>query len=645
MSESGQWQSSVRSNTSSVSTLHTTRRLCRQVLAVGLGVSLGVGIGITFSARASPAMQQEASRGSVEHLKVKLASALERAEGEEKKVAAAEVRAETRARGAIDMMKQAKRKEKAMQATATAAEEKMQETEKKLQLAEARLQALQAKSGKSAQTLAGRSRFGKDFTASLECALLGGLDCSGSLEAWAEGACVANVWTNGGTCKKHCEDRGMRCIKAMASLSKADLTKDSSDRCSLDEASHSKQTREEGGCLQRHENQICACEDVGHIGADLLFYMYDDPIMQMSALKATCASWGRRDADVELIEQAASHPLRTRNPKQAKFFLVTIPIVTSFSCGPKKNHTNRTMEALQHLVGSRTWKATRGERHVWMLFDWRIMRWADSEWKLIPDDPKRGEWSDHRQLLSNMTVLTYENWQTHPRTCTMYSAQFNNYCHPKDFNWLPFEMWACTVVVPYFAAEGLSRKDVSMLFPNCTFAEWQKRETILFYRNDQRKDYHWGATAVRRKPQNLSGLPNVSIGGNIPKVKHIRGMSESKFCLVTRGDTPSSHKIFDAIRSLCIPVIVSDLWHRVAKPFPTLLAWDAFSLSIPEPHFMKDPQQAIAFLWTLSIGELRRLFHALYRARLAVDWRAPDSRTTTFVLASIADTCPLPGVQ
>merc|ERR1711933_401311 len=124
------------------------------------------------------------------------------------------------------------------------------------------------------------------------------------------------------------------------------------------------------------------------------------------------------------------------------------------------------------------------------------------------------------------------------------------------------------------------------------------------YRNDMKKQYQWGATPVRRAPQNLSGLPDVSIGGNIPRVKHIKAMSESKFCLVTRGDTPSSHKVFDAVRSLCVPVIVSDQWQRVAKPFPTILAWDAFSISIPETLFMKEPKHAVAFLWSLSHGEL-----------------------------------------
>lgn len=37
-----------------------------------------------------------------------------------------------------------------------------------------------------------------------------------------------------------------------------------------------------------------------------------------------------------------------------------------------------------------------------------------------------------------------------------------------------------------------------------------------------------------------------------------QGMHSSKFCLHPAGDTPSACRLFDAIVSLCIPVIISD---------------------------------------------------------------------------------------
>lgn len=37
-----------------------------------------------------------------------------------------------------------------------------------------------------------------------------------------------------------------------------------------------------------------------------------------------------------------------------------------------------------------------------------------------------------------------------------------------------------------------------------------------------------------------------------------QGMHTSKFCLHPAGDTPSAARLFDAVVSLCVPVIVSD---------------------------------------------------------------------------------------
>lgn len=43
-----------------------------------------------------------------------------------------------------------------------------------------------------------------------------------------------------------------------------------------------------------------------------------------------------------------------------------------------------------------------------------------------------------------------------------------------------------------------------------------------------------------------------------------QGMHSSKFCLHPAGDTPSACRLFDAIVSLCVPVIISD---HIELPF------------------------------------------------------------------------------
>lgn len=52
-------------------------------------------------------------------------------------------------------------------------------------------------------------------------------------------------------------------------------------------------------------------------------------------------------------------------------------------------------------------------------------------------------------------------------------------------------------------------------------------------------------------------------------------MRSSKFCLHPAGDTPSSCRLFDAIVSHCVPVIVSD---RIELPYENELDYKEFSI-------------------------------------------------------------------
>ncbi|CAI5533445.1 unnamed protein product, partial [Closterium sp. Naga37s-1] len=55
-------------------------------------------------------------------------------------------------------------------------------------------------------------------------------------------------------------------------------------------------------------------------------------------------------------------------------------------------------------------------------------------------------------------------------------------------------------------------------------------------------------------------------------------MRQAKYCLVPRGDTSSSCRLFDAILSGCIPVIISD---ALDPPFEDVIDYSAFSLLLP----------------------------------------------------------------
>uniref|UniRef100_M1B3T9 Exostosin family n=1 Tax=Solanum tuberosum TaxID=4113 RepID=M1B3T9_SOLTU len=63
-----------------------------------------------------------------------------------------------------------------------------------------------------------------------------------------------------------------------------------------------------------------------------------------------------------------------------------------------------------------------------------------------------------------------------------------------------------------------------------------------------------------------------------------RGMTSSKFCLNIAGDTPSSNRLFDAISSHCIPVIISD---DIELPFEDVLDYSKFCIFIPSSYAVR----------------------------------------------------------
>lgn len=56
-----------------------------------------------------------------------------------------------------------------------------------------------------------------------------------------------------------------------------------------------------------------------------------------------------------------------------------------------------------------------------------------------------------------------------------------------------------------------------------------------------------------------------------------KGMASSKFCLSIAGDTPSSNRLFDAIASHCVPVIISD---DIELPFEDVLDYSEFCIFV-----------------------------------------------------------------
>ncbi|XP_043697938.1 probable arabinosyltransferase ARAD1 [Telopea speciosissima] len=83
----------------------------------------------------------------------------------------------------------------------------------------------------------------------------------------------------------------------------------------------------------------------------------------------------------------------------------------------------------------------------------------------------------------------------------------------------------------------------------------------LFYLLKDEKDVHFSFGSVSR-----DGINKAS-----------QGMHSSKFCLNIAGDTPSSNRLFDAIASHCVPVIISD---EIELPYEDVLDYSEFCIFV-----------------------------------------------------------------
>lgn len=91
-----------------------------------------------------------------------------------------------------------------------------------------------------------------------------------------------------------------------------------------------------------------------------------------------------------------------------------------------------------------------------------------------------------------------------------------------------------------------------------------------------------------------------------------KGMRSSKFCLHPAGDTPSSCRLFDAIVSHCVPVIVSD---QIELPFEDDIDYSQFSVFFSfkealQPGYMIDQLRKFPKeKWTEMWRQLKSISH------------------------------------
>ncbi|XP_058769954.1 probable arabinosyltransferase ARAD2 [Vicia villosa] len=143
------------------------------------------------------------------------------------------------------------------------------------------------------------------------------------------------------------------------------------------------------------------------------------------------------------------------------------------------------------------------------------------------------------------------------------------------------------VIVPY-----------THLLPSLHLSENQKRHNLLYFKGAKHR--HRGGLVREKLWDLLNNEPGVIMEEGFPNAtgreQSIQGMRTSEFCLHPAGDTPTSCRLFDAIQSLCIPVIVSD---NIELPFEGMVDYTEFSVFVAVGDALK-PSWLVKHLQSFS---------------------------------------------
>ncbi|XP_039129582.1 probable arabinosyltransferase ARAD1 [Dioscorea cayenensis subsp. rotundata] len=167
-------------------------------------------------------------------------------------------------------------------------------------------------------------------------------------------------------------------------------------------------------------------------------------------------------------------------------------------------------------------------------------------------------------------------------------------------NWYkPGEVWLeKDLILPYVA--NLDACDAK-----CVSENQPRRKTLLFFRGRLKRNA--GGKIRSKLVQVLHDAEGVVIEegsiGIAGKEVAQHGMLSSIFCLSPAGDTPSSARLFDAIVSGCIPVIVSD---ELELPFEGILDYRKIALFVSSTDAVQ-PGWLVNFLRSIGSKQIKSM--------------------------------------
>ncbi|KAG8497220.1 hypothetical protein CXB51_008450 [Gossypium anomalum] len=152
--------------------------------------------------------------------------------------------------------------------------------------------------------------------------------------------------------------------------------------------------------------------------------------------------------------------------------------------------------------------------------------------------------------------------------------------------------------------------NVDLCDAKCVSESESKRPILFFFRGQLKRNafcFFRGGKIRSKLVTELAGAKDVVIeegtSGDQGKAAAQKGMRRSIFCLSPAGDTPSSARLFDAIVSGCLHVIISD---ELELPFEGILDYRKIAIFVSSTDAVQ-PGWLLPFLKGISSTQIREM--------------------------------------
>ncbi|CAH9110951.1 unnamed protein product [Cuscuta europaea] len=260
-------------------------------------------------------------------------------------------------------------------------------------------------------------------------------------------------------------------------------------------------------------------------------------------------------------ERLLKNVVRVHKQEESDLFYIPFFTTISFFLLEKQQCKALYREALKWIMDQPAWKRSEGRDHILPVHHpWSfksVRKFMKNAIWLLPDMDSTGNWYKPGQVYLE-----------------------------KD------------LILPYVP-------NLDLCDANCLSENEHKRSTLLFFRGRLKRNA--GGKIRAKLVSELSGAQGVLIEegttGDAGKAAAQTGMRKSLFCLSPAGDTPSSARLFDAIVSGCIPVIISD---ELELPFEGILDYRKIAILVPSSGAVQ-PGWLLSFLRNVSTSQIREM--------------------------------------